>query len=284
MTIGDIAFTHNETLPFTIPLGENKVITLSFNANDGLTHETTLRIRSNDLPRDPTDVLLKARSFFPVELRVTDQTFTAGTTATLFVELFNQLPVSGLQFDIEFPIGINPVTSDVFLTGRKADHVIVASDISSGKIRVLSYSGSLKSFSGNSGNIIGIPVQVSGSLSGTFPVTISNVVLSDNSGKSIGTGSKSGNITVDIATGISRSDLSSDIIVYPNPFNNELNINFKDKSIKKVSLYRLDGQMVWTTKKNSDYLLINSEFLKPALYLLKIESNKGAEIIKIIKK
>lgn len=284
ISIGDNAFTHNKPLPFTILPGENKAITLSFNANDGLTHETILRIRSNDLPRDPANILLKAKSFFPNELRVPDQTVNSGTNTTLFVELFNQLPASGLQCDIEFPIGINPLTSSVFLTGRKVDHVIVTSDISSGKIRILSYSGSLKSFSGNSGNIIGIPVQVSGSLYGTFPVAISNVVISDNSGKSIGTGSKSGIITVDITTGTNKTDLLAGINVYPNPFNDKLNIIFNNSISNKVTLYGLDGKVIWTQEVLNSHLIINSELLSPGLYVLKVIGGKNTEIKKVVRK
>ncbi len=282
--IADTAFAYYETLPFTIPPGKNKVVTLSFRAVDGLEHKTVLRIQSNDLPRDPTDVILTAKSFFPNELRVTDLIVKAGTSDTLFINLFNQSLVSGFQFDIGLPVGINPSAIGVFLTGRKADHVVMASEIDSGKLRVLSYSGSLKSFSGNSGNIIGIPIQVSAALLGTYPVDISGVVISDSIGKSIGTGYKSGNITINAANGIKSIILLSEINVYPNPITDELNINFGDETITRISLCQLNGLIVWTEEKVSSHILVNTEMLKPAMYLLIVESNKGIEVIKIIKK
>mgnify|MGYP000227011968 CR=1 FL=1 len=283
IAIGDKAFTHSKILPFTIHPGKNKVIFLVFSANDGLIHQTILRIRSNDSPHDPKDVLLKARSFFPNELRVSDLTVRAGTTDTMFVELFNQLQVSGFQFDIGFPVGINPITGGVFLTARKDDHVAVASEISQGKIRVLSYSGSLKSFIGNSGDAIGIPVQISESLSGTYPIQISNIVISDNNGKSIGTGSKSGSIKVQLPTYIMRNYSNSEFNIYPNPFDKELHINLYGKRLTSVSMYNLSGQKITIENKGVNNMTINTENLKPSVYILKIEFDKEERNVKVMK-
>jgi hypothetical protein len=196
ISVGDNAFKHNATLPFTLTPGQNKVIAITFGATDGLSHQATLRIRSNDTPRDPTDVTLKAKSFFPNELRIPDMTAVTGMLDTLYLELFNQLQSSGFQFDIEFPAGTLPSPASVFLTNRKADHMFIASALTETKLRVLSYSFSLKPFSGASGYVLGIPFRVTATTEGTYPITISGVEISDLAGKSIVTGSKSGNILI----------------------------------------------------------------------------------------
>jgi hypothetical protein len=281
--IGDNSFTQNRTFPLTIPAGGNKTLTCTFSATDGNDHLTTLRIRSNDIQRDPTDIVLKATSFFPNEIRVKDQTVYESSNDTIFVELFNQSGVSGFQFDIELPSNVTPVLNNIFLTTRKNDHVIVTSAITSTKIRVLAYSGSLKNFSGNDGSVLGIPILLSTGITGTFPLTISGVVISDANGKSVETGFKSGNLIVDINTGTGPDILPDNLKIYPNPIHNELKIDIKEGFIEDITLFSIDGRKIWSENKPVNPLIISTTQLYPGTYILLIKSNTGTYRKKLIK-
>lgn len=196
LMFGDSHFSTSRELPILIPASGNETISIQFSAEDGLLHESFLRIRSNDVERDPTTIQLRAQSYFANELQVVNAWFQTSSRDTLYVNLFNQQEVSGFQFDIAFPPGLIPASSEVFLTDRKEDHSLVASELSSGKIRLLCWSASLRVFSGTDGLVVGIPVDIASDVTGTHNVLLSNVVISNDKGKSIESDFSNGTLTI----------------------------------------------------------------------------------------
>ncbi|MGZ2370676.1 Ig-like domain-containing protein [Ancylomarina sp. YFZ004] len=196
LVFGDSHFSTTRELPILIPSYGSETISIQFSAEDALLHESFLRIRSNDVERDPMNIQLRAQSYFPNELQVVDAWFQAASRDTLYVNLFNQEGVSGFQFDMVFPSGLTPASSEVFLTDRKSDHALVASELSSDKIRLLCWSGSLSVFSGTDGLVVGIPVDIAADVTGTHNLHLSDVVISNEKGASIESGSSDGTLTI----------------------------------------------------------------------------------------
>ncbi|MFH0989272.1 MAG: hypothetical protein V1799_04560 [bacterium] len=111
------------------------------------------------------------------------------------IELSNSQSITAIQFDITFPAVIRIEKDSVRLASRKRDHVITTSKLSSDTYRVISYSSSLKSYTGNSGAIIEIPV-VLGDSTGVYPVSISNVILGDSTSTNVVTSYAGSNFTI----------------------------------------------------------------------------------------
>jgi len=78
---------------------------------------------------------------------------------------------------------------------------------------------------------------------------------------------------------ITRNDIS----FYPNPVTNELNISIADgKTIEKISIYSLVGQLVRTIEGNTT--VVNMNDFSDGIYLVKVQTDHGVIDQKIIKK
>ncbi|MDP2160310.1 MAG: T9SS type A sorting domain-containing protein [Flavobacterium sp.] len=75
----------------------------------------------------------------------------------------------------------------------------------------------------------------------------------------------------------------SDIKFYPNPVTNELNISIADgKTIERISIYSLVGQLVRTIEGNTT--VVNMSDFSDGIYLVKVQTDHGVIDQKIIKK
>ena len=77
---------------------------------------------------------------------------------------------------------------------------------------------------------------------------------------------------------------SYDIVVYPNPTAETININSINNSINVVSVYSIDGKLVATYRNplTSDSYSIDVQNLATGIYTLKVETNNGSFTKKII--
>lgn len=71
--------------------------------------------------------------------------------------------------------------------------------------------------------------------------------------------------------------------VYPNPVSDVLNIENK-ATVKSVEIYDYNGKLVKTVSENSSNISINLSDLVSGNYTAKINSDKGNQVIKFIKK
>lgn len=122
-------------------------------------------------------------------------TLTADQSATMVVPvtLTNSSTVTALQFELNFPTTFEYV--GIALTARKADHTVSASVVSAGRLRVVIYSGSQTAFTGTSGAVVEISLKA-GTDPIANPITLSNVVLSNELGASLTATTMAGSITV----------------------------------------------------------------------------------------
>jgi len=80
--------------------------------------------------------------------------------------------------------------------------------------------------------------------------------------------------------GVNETANFKKLIVYPNPVRNELNIDTNFRTIEKISIYNLIGQLV---KNVSNKKTIDMSDLNSGTYLVKVQTNEGIIDRKIIK-
>ena len=81
--------------------------------------------------------------------------------------------------------------------------------------------------------------------------------------------------------GVGNDIIESEVIIYPNPTSDILNIKLRNQDIKKVILYSISGKLLKEFDKN----IIDLKNINTGVYLIKIFTNSNNIInSKIIKK
>jgi len=87
---------------------------------------------------------------------------------------------------------------------------------------------------------------------------------------------------LDVVTGI-PGPVDVDLKVFPNPFDEHLQINTRSDGVYDATIYNLQGKVL-TGGKISAYSNIPTTFLKPGLYLLDIRAEGFVRRFKVIKR
>ena len=108
----------------------------------------------------------------------------SGASERVSVEMTNEQAITAFQCDIYLPDGISIATIDgeydINLSSRaKSSHSLSCVEQSDGSIRLLCYSMSLATFSGNEGELFDINFDISKEIEGNYQVLIDNIVLTD---------------------------------------------------------------------------------------------------------
>tara|TARA_R110002073_G_scaffold279026_1_gene442835 strand:+ start:75005 stop:77668 length:2664 start_codon:yes stop_codon:yes gene_type:complete len=80
---------------------------------------------------------------------------------------------------------------------------------------------------------------------------------------------------------VEDSEVTSEFSLYPNPSKDLLYVNGNVSELKEISVYNLMGQMVMIVKDNFNE--INISRLSSSIYIVKLETEKGIGIFRIIK-
>lgn len=105
-----------------------------------------------------------------------------GNTIVIPVSLENESELTAFQTDLYLPNGFELVKEDgdylVELSDRKGrDHVIMANDLDDGGIRIISYSTTVKPYSGNEGELFYITVKTPDDGDGDYTIMLKNTLL-----------------------------------------------------------------------------------------------------------
>ena len=85
-----------------------------------------------------------------------------------------------------------------------------------------------------------------------------------------------------ITLSTNQFSLNSGITIYPNPLNDFVNINAKE-NIENIIIYDVSGKIVKTFQVNATQTQLNLSSLANGFYFMKISSNTGFKLEKIIK-
>jgi len=124
---------------------------------------------------------------------------------------------------------------------------------------------------------------------GTVSYTIGQLVYTSNTGTN-------GTVTqgvqqpfeISVVTSINEAkEISLEIVVYPNPATEFINLKIKSYEIENLGyyLYDINGSILKENKIESNETIISMQTLLPATYFLKVtDNNKTLKIFKIIKR
>jgi hypothetical protein len=76
--------------------------------------------------------------------------------------------------------------------------------------------------------------------------------------------------------------LDSTILVYPNPTKGTINVT-SNFNIKSIELYDIQGRILETVIENNNSLKLDISEKQNGIYFLKINSENGSKVEKIIK-
>lgn len=115
---------------------------------------------------------------------IEDFTIAAGETKQLSIMLDNDKQYTAFQTDLYLPEGLEAEQEDgeyIFdLTSRKGlDHILTTQQREDGAIRLLSYSLSVKSYSGNSGALVTFNVKASNDFTGPVTIALRNTLFTE---------------------------------------------------------------------------------------------------------
>ena len=144
---------------------------------------------------------------------IEDFTIVAGETVTVSILLENEVAYTAFQTDIYLPEGLTVEQEDgdyIFdLTSRKArDHNIASQTQADGAIRVMSYSPSIKAYSGNSGALVTFYVTASEDFISPGTIFLKNILFTTVAGSEVAFGDEA----CAVGTG-SKGDVNNDGIV-----------------------------------------------------------------------
>ena len=109
---------------------------------------------------------------------IEDFSIAAGKTRTVSIVLDNELVYTAFQSDITLPEGLTVNESSFALTDRKnSNHTFSVQPFYEGMYRMMSYSLSLKSYSGNSGALVTFDVTASDDFEAPAVITLSNTLF-----------------------------------------------------------------------------------------------------------
>ena len=121
---------------------------------------------------------------------IEDFTINPGETLTVSILLDNEAEYTAFQCDLYLPEGLSVEQEDgdyIFdLTSRKGrDHNISSQLQVDGSIRIISYSPSIKAYSGNSGPLVTYNVTASSDFEGPASILLKNILFTTVAGNEV---------------------------------------------------------------------------------------------------
>jgi hypothetical protein len=128
----------------------------------------------------------------------------------------------------------------------------------------------------------GTATSVGGQLTATLNAPVNFTVKGADGNGCIATSSIA--ISVVECLGIDKHRATDErLLVYPNPFNENLTVRSKDNFIMSVELYNITGQRLLSIESISGNAVVNTQGLGKGVYFLKVQSDGRLELLKVIK-
>ena len=121
---------------------------------------------------------------------IEDFSINPGETKSVEILLDNEVEYSAFQADLYLPAGLS-VAQDagdylIDLTSRKGrDHTISSKLLADGGIRIMSYSTSLKVYSGNSGALVSMSITADEAFTAPITISLNNILFTTPLGEEV---------------------------------------------------------------------------------------------------
>ena len=133
-----------------------------------------------------------------ITLEIPDVTVAQGKSISLPVNMENSADIVAVQFTMTTADGITFSTETARTTERADGHSLTMRPIGVNKYMVMIFSSQNRAFIGRTGSIMTVVLNTSSSLKegDKIPVTLSDVIISEKSGKNLATGFTSGSVNI----------------------------------------------------------------------------------------
>ena len=153
-------FSSTTNFPLTIAAGNTKELNVTYKPTERGSVERTMQVVCNNISKLNT-ITLKADPFAVNELHVQNAEGVSDEEVTIHLTMNNMDAITGFQFEFALPDALKYVDGSFALSGRKADHTVLAT-LNDGVLRAICYSSTNAAFAGNDGEIASFKVKLSG--------------------------------------------------------------------------------------------------------------------------
>ncbi|KAA5823693.1 T9SS type A sorting domain-containing protein [Algibacter amylolyticus] len=131
-------------------------------------------------------------------LIIEDLEAASGDDTKIVIALNNTESISGFQFKIKVPNNLIVKEKEVSFTGRNTDHLIYPKRMGNGEYLFLCFSGSNANFTGQTGSLIEIPIEIplTYNTGDTYDMTFTETIVSSSAGVDIGSNHQNGELTI----------------------------------------------------------------------------------------
>ncbi|MCK4813910.1 MAG: choice-of-anchor D domain-containing protein, partial [Candidatus Marinimicrobia bacterium] len=163
---------------FTITAGSSRSVSIRFTSNNKGTYNKQVRIQCNDPDEPERSVDLSVIAYAVNELDINNMFGRSGHVSTLSIDISNMEEFVAFSFDLDIPEALHFVSGSAELTERKSDHVVSASTLENGNVRIVAYSTTNSAFTGNSGDVVTLDFMVDGE-GGYYSLNFVDPVIGD---------------------------------------------------------------------------------------------------------
>jgi hypothetical protein len=162
----------------SIPSGSSESVTVRFHSNTKGTYDETVTILSDDPDEPSKTVTLNVVAYAVNELDINDMFGRSGHNSTMTIDISNMETFVGFSFDLQLPSVMTYIPGSIQLTSRASDHVVDATTLENGDVRIVAYSSSNAVFSGTEGDVVELDFTIDG-LGGYYSLQFTNPVIGD---------------------------------------------------------------------------------------------------------
>ena len=144
-------FSTSTQFPLTVAAGGSVSLNITYAPDERGTVSETVKVLCNSISK-LNNISLTAEPFAVNELHVQPASGYSDETITVALQMNNMDGISGFQFEFNLPEALEFVPNSFALSGRKQDHVVV-STVANGLLRIIGYSPSDKSLTGEDGEL-----------------------------------------------------------------------------------------------------------------------------------
>ncbi|MBN2410700.1 choice-of-anchor D domain-containing protein [candidate division KSB1 bacterium] len=196
-------FTSNNTnfwaelsLPMVINPSQQSNVSTFFHSDSDGDFTGKFKIRSNDPDEYPFYITTSGSAFIPNILIVEDTTGVKGQNININLSITNNENFNAFQFDLIVPVCLTVNLSSCQLTSRAQGHSLSKTQIESNKYRFLAYSTNNDIFTGDSGPVLQVNCDVSGS-PGAYTLSTENQIIGGTDGQNVFSSAVNGTFTLD---------------------------------------------------------------------------------------
>ena len=158
--------------------GASHTATIRFHSNTKGVYNEQVTILSDD-PDEPTQVVsIHAVAYAVNELDINDMFGRSDYVAAMSIDISNMEAFVGFSFDLILPDVMTYEANTVALSARAVDHIVAASTIDNGNLRVVSYSPTNVPFTGVGGDLLTLDFIIDGQ-GGFYNLNFENPVIGD---------------------------------------------------------------------------------------------------------